>query len=272
MKMENQTQMFIDHLLNHGHALNTVRAYTQAITQFTRHFAEPSPRNLAIHHEYLIKHYKPQTVNLRILALNKFLTFTGRSQLRLNLIRIQQKSFAENVISFSDYLKLKSRLLDSGNLRWYFMIWTLGATGARISEILQVRIEDILNTYIDLMTKGNKARRIHFPEHLVAEVRQWCARDPHATGYLYINKQGQRISARGFALHLKSFARQFGINPSVIYPHSFRHMYAKTFLSHHADIATLADFLGHANLSTTQIYLRRTLSEQQKLINEVVDW
>lgn len=56
------------------------------------------------------------------------------------------------------------------------------------------------------------------------------------------------------------------------YPHSFRHRFAKNFLSKFNDISLLADLMGHESIETTRIYLRRTSTEQQKIVNEIIDW
>ena len=59
---------------------------------------------------------------------------------------------------------------------------------------------------------------------------------------------------------------------NVVYPHSFRHRYAKNFLEKYNDIALLADLMGHESIETTRIYLRRTASEQQDIVDKVVIW
>ena len=63
-----------------------------------------------------------------------------------------------------------------------------------------------------------------------------------------------------------------GLDKKVVYPHSFRHRYAKNFLEKYNDIALLADLMGHESIETTRIYLRRTASEQQALVDKIVTW
>ena len=72
--------------------------------------------------------------------------------------------------------------------------------------------------------------------------------------------------------NLYSIANKYGIDKKVVYPHSFRHRYAKNFLEKFNDIALLADLLGHESIETTRIYLRRTASEQQKIVDKGVNW
>lgn len=57
-----------------------------------------------------------------------------------------------------------------------------------------------------------------------------------------------------------------------VYPHSFRHRYAKNFLEKHNDISLLADLMGHESIETTRIYLRRSSSEQQEIVDKVITW
>ena len=71
---------------------------------------------------------------------------------------------------------------------------------------------------------------------------------------------------------LKAFAEKYGMNKEVVYPHSFRHRFAKNFLDRFNDLALLADLMGHESIETTRIYLRRTASEQQKIVDKVVNW
>lgn len=80
------------------------------------------------------------------------------------------------------------------------------------------------------------------------------------------------MTSRGIAGQLKSLANRYGLDPSVIYPHSFRHRFAKSFLERYSDIAMLADLMGHESIETTRIYLRKTSTEQQNIINQIVDW
>jgi len=92
------------------------------------------------------------------------------------------------------------------------------------------------------------------------------------SGYLFLNRFGERITPRGISQQLKNYAAKYGINPKVVYPHSFRHRFAKNFLDKYNDIALLADLMGHESIETTRIYLRRTASEQQALVDKIVTW
>ena len=148
----------------------------------------------------------------------------------------------------------------------------LAATGARVSELVQLKVEHVNLGYFDIYTKGGKVRRLFIPKTLREEALEWLKASGRGSGYLFLNRFGERITTRGIAQQLKNYAVKYKMNPKVVYPHSFRHRYAKNFLEQYNDIALLADLMGHESIETTRIYLRRTASEQQDIVDKVVVW
>ena len=120
--------------------------------------------------------------------------------------------------------------------------------------------------------KGGKLRRLYVPNKLRNVTVKWLSDNDRATGYLFLNRFGEGIIARGISQQLKNYADKYGLDKKVIYPHSFRHLYAKNFLDKYNDIALLADLMGHESIETTRIYLRRTATEQQALVDKIVTW
>lgn len=155
---------------------------------------------------------------------------------------------------------------------WYFVVRFLAATGARVSELIQIKCEHVRMGYLDLYSKGGKLRRIYIPAALQKETLKWMAENHRESGFLFLNKYGELITARGIAAQLKHLGIRYGLNPTVIYPHSFRHRFAKSFLERYNDIAMLADLMGHSSIETTRIYLRKTSTEQQNIVDRVIDW
>ena len=253
-------------------AKNTVSSYVWTVNYFERTYKDFNKKNLLAYKGYLVEHFKPQTVNLRLQAINKYLEFIKQDKLKLRFIKVQQKNFLENVISNADYKFLKSSLLSDGYKDWYFIVWFMTATGSRVSELLQIKAEHVQIGHLDLYTKGGKMRRIYIPRTLQKEALQWLQERQISTGYIFLNRFGERITTRGIAMQLKHFADKYGLKREVVYPHSFRHRYAKNFLDRFNDIALLADLMGHESIETTRIYLRRTASEQRKIVDKIVNW
>ena len=259
-------------LKEHNMAENTITAYLYAVNDFYSKYSVLNKRHLLLYKTYLIEHFKPKTVNLRIQALNKFLEHIGKPKLRLKSVKVQQRTYLENVISQADYLFLKEQLRQEENPMWYFVVRFLAATGARVSELIQIKAEHVQIGYFDLYTKGGKVRRLFIPEQLRNEATEWLKAQKKTSGYLFVNRLGERITTRGIAKKLKSFAEKYGMNTQVVYPHSFRHRYAKNFLEAFNDISLLADLIGHESIETTRIYLRRTASEQQAIVDKIITW
>lgn len=253
-------------------AENTISAYLYAICDFDSRHRELDKKNLLIYKTYLIETFKPKTVNVRIQALNKYLDFMNKSRLRLKSIKVQQRLYLENVISNADYMFLKNKLKKENNLEWYFVVRYLAATGARVSELIQIKIEHVNIGYFDIYTKGGKVRRLFIPKKLRDETDLWLQSINRENGYLFLNRFGERITTRGIAQQLKNYAMKYGLNSKVVYPHSFRHRFAKNFLEKFNDISLLADLMGHESIETTRIYLRRSSTEQQEIVDKVITW
>lgn len=265
-------QQFRQYLEGQGLSRRTVDSYVWTVSYFRENYDGISRENLLAYKGYLMEYFKPKTVNLRIQAMNKYLDYVGMHSLRLKAVRIQQKSFLENVISNADYKFLKQSLKKDGNDDWYYVVWFLAATGARVSELVQIKAEHVLAGYIDLYSKGGKLRRLYIPKKLKTEAIAWLEGKGQSSGYIFTNKKGERITSRGISQQLKNYATKYGIDLKVVYPHSFRHLFAKNFLAKHNDIALLADLMGHESIETTRIYLRKTASEQRAIVDKVITW
>ena len=251
---------------------NTINSYVFTVESFFVNYNEIKKKNLLAYKGMLVERYKDKTVNLRIQGINKYLEFIKREKDKLKFVKIQQKTYLENVISNADYEFFKNQLKKDKNSDWYFVVRFLGATGARVSELVQIKVEHVKLGYIDLYTKGGKIRRIYIAKRLQIESLKWLESKNKESGYIFCNKRGERLTTRGVAHQLKELAIKYKMNPNVVYPHSFRHRFAKNFLDKYNDLALLADLMGHESIETTRIYLRRTSEEQQEIVNKVITW
>lgn len=263
---------FSQELKKEGLSESTISSYVLTIKQFYLIFDEITATNLLTYKGYLIENYKAKSINLKIQAINRYLDYKKKSNLKLKFVKIQKKTYLENVISYADYLFFITKLHEDNNLMWYFIVRFLGATGARVSELIKFKVEHINVGYVDLYCKGGKIRRIYIPSSLRNETQNWLSSLHKTSGYLFVNRNGNQITTRGLAHQLKENAKKYNLDLNKIYPHSFRHMYAKKFLERNQDIALLADLMGHESIETTRIYLRRTSEEQQRIVDEVIDW
>lgn len=265
-------EQFKSFLLKSNLAPNTIDSYVWTVKYFLEKYPIINKPNLMAYKDFLLDKYKAQTVNLRLQAINKYLDFVKKGSLKMSFVKVQQKNFLEHVISHADYLFLKAQLKKDGYENWYFLVWFLTATGARVSELIQIKAEHLTQGYLDLYSKGGKIRRLYIPKLLREESSLWLKEKGITSGYIFLNRFGKRITPRGIAQQLKVFAHKYQLNPKVVYPHSFRHRFAKNFLERFNDLTLLADLIGHESIETTRIYLRRTASEQQAIVDTVVNW
>lgn len=263
---------FERHLKRTNLSENTKASYLFAVRQYSEQYGEVTQKNLRAYKVWLIENYKPKTVNLRLRAINCYLESIGKEKWKLPFVRVQQKAFLENVISEADYEYFKNCLKRDGEMFWYFVIRFLAATGARVSELIQIKVEHIKRGHLDLYSKGGKLRRIYIPKALQDEALSWLAEKQQESGFIFLNKYGERITTRGISGQLKKLAVRYEIDPVVVYPHSFRHRFAKSFLDRCNDIAFLADLMGHESIETTRIYLRKTATEQREIVDKIIDW
>jgi integrase/recombinase XerD len=149
-------------------------------------------------------------------------------------------------------------------LRDRALIELLYATGMRVSELVGVRAADIHldEQYLTCIGKGNKERLIPIGEQAAAWIEKYQASvrpgltrhaKGRATPQLFVNARGGPLSRVGFWKILKGYGRQ-GSLPRTLSPHVVRHSFATHLLERGADLRAIQMMLGHADLSTTQIY------------------
>ena len=257
-----------------GFSKETIDGYTYAVgLMFSVVGVDVSQSKIVKYKEWLVSQgLKPAAVNSRLSGVNKYCEFIGKPGWKVKQVKLQQKSFVDNVISETDYESLKACLLRDDNKRWFFLVWTLAATGARISEFLQMKAEHVFKGYFDMYGKGGKMRRVYFPKTLRVEFQQYLRDEKIETGPIWKNRYGNVLTSRGVATMLKNMAVKYGIDRSVMHPHGFRHFYAKQFLKRSQDILFLADLMGHDSLDTTRIYLRKTAAEQAEEVDRIITW
>jgi len=146
------------------------------------------------------------------------------------------------------------------------MLELLYASGMRISELVSLNVGDVNTSEgnVRCFGKGHKERIIPIYEQAaravkeyVQEVRPKLAHNKKDETALFLNPRGERITRQGFWQKLKEYARTAGLD-SQISPHTLRHSFATHMLSGGADLRAVQELLGHANISTTQVYTHLT--------------
>lgn len=252
-------------------AANTVRSYRASLDQFFERFSEVNKYNLMQYKQQLIDEgKKPATVNLKITAMNKYCEFIRHPEYKVKKLKLVKTSFAENVITLEEYNHLLKCLMEDGNERGYWMVRFLAQTGARVSEFVRLPRSCLESGYCDMPSKG-RIRRIYVPDKLIEESREYFEKQKPSE-YLFPSATGKEFSMQSVRMNLERWGRKYGVRKNVMHPHSFRHLFAIQFLKKNKNIALLADLMGHADVSTTSIYLRLSRQEQARQLNDTIDW
>lgn len=249
----------------------TMDAYATGVKQFFLYSQELNTDSVKRYMATLeAEGRKPGTIQLRMSALKKYSEW-AKIPLKTKRLKTQKSLDLENVPTESEYNRLLEYLSQAKDKKWYFIVKTAAMTGARISELLQIKWEDIASGEVTLKGKGNKYRRFFFPAALQKEVTLHM-KDSGVSGWLCSSKYGGCMSDRSIGSQMKVWAKQLGICPLKMHPHAFRHFFAKMFLKSSRDVVQLSDLLGHGNLDTTRIYLQKSYAEQKKDIDRYIKW
>ena len=133
------------------------------------------------------------------------------------------------------------------------------SSGLRLSELINLNITDIdlSDATVNVLGKGNKERIIPIGRYAIKALKKWLRAKNNIkhseNDALFISKHGSRLSARSVQSRLDYWAKQQGISTKV-YPHMLRHSFATHLLESSQDLRGVQELLGHANISTTQIY------------------
>jgi integrase/recombinase XerD len=144
------------------------------------------------------------------------------------------------------------------------MLELLYASGMRVSELTSLNLDDILpDGYVRCFGKGHKERIIPIHQRAITAVEDYVkdgrpqlTQDQDEKG-LFLNRRGDRLTRQGFWQILKGYAKQADLGDDIT-PHTLRHSFATHMLSGGADLRSVQELLGHANISTTQVYTHLT--------------
>lgn len=217
---------------------------------------------------YLTATLKPSGANAAIAALNSYFSFLGREDLRLRPLRVQRQAYCPQELTYEEYCRLIATARERGNERMALLAQTLAATGMRISELPFVTVEALAVQRAEVNCKG-KNRTVFLPESLCQALGNFAKEQEITSGPVFVTRNGLPMDRSNIWGSLKDLANYAGIPPEKVYPHSFRHLFARQYYSLHGDLAKLADLLGHNSIDTTRIYIVTTGDEHAKQVESL---
>jgi integrase/recombinase XerD len=282
--MDNQLLAFLDFLREERHySENTTAAYRNDLNQFLTFlkscsevhvWPDVSNRIVAQYVEIMKNQsYASSSVARKVAALKSFFHFLVARHVVVEdptatLDSPKVKKRLPRTLTFDDV----ERLLESPkerqtpkNLRDSALLALLYATGMRVSEVVSLQIEDldVAKGMLRSPAKDGYNRELPFDEKTEQVLRTYLVDGrPHlikdrAEQALFLNHRGQQLTRQGLWLIIKAYARQAKLSGEVT-PHTLRHSFAAHKLKSGSDLKEIQQLLGHANVSTTQIYTQVT--------------
>lgn len=211
---------------------------------------------------------KPATTNLYIVAVNSYLRFAGYRDCTIRTARLQRARCLENVISAEEYRRMSSYAMESGRTKYYYIIKVLAFTGIRISELASLTVEVLSLGKFTVENKG-KLREVYLPPRLTSDLITYCREQQIRSGVIFRGNGKKPIGRTAVYKMLIHLADMTGVEKKKAHPHSFRHLFAITYMKQYSDLTELADILGHSSLETTRIYTATTAEEKRNKLDRL---
>ena len=251
----------------------TIEKYLRDVRQFSSWLdgAEVTKSATSAWKENLIaRGYTSATVNGKLTALNVFLVLFGWQDCRVKQLKHQRQLFrdASRELTREEYERLVRTAEHLGRERLSLLLESICATGIRVSEVKYLTLEAALCGKAEISLKG-KIRTILLPGKLCRKLQKYANKQKLASGELFLTGSGKSLSRKQIWAEMKALCRAAEVEPSKVFPHNLRHLFARCFYRVCRVIARLADLLGHSSVETTRIYLISSGSEHAKTLNRL---
>jgi len=285
-------QDFLNYLsVERGLAKNTIESYGRDLRQYLRYLNERKhgmtlkETTQATVIGFLLQ-LKAQgraaaTLSRTLAAIKAFYRFLAKERLierdpTINLDAPRQEKRLPRILSVDQVARLLERpdLKTPGGIRDRAMLEVLYATGLRVSELVNLTPEDINldEGYLRCYGKGSKERIVplgtvagRYLAFYLHHARKFLASKPNET-VLFLNHHGNHLTRQGFWKIIKKYADGLSVNMEIS-PHTLRHSFATHLLENGADLRSVQEMLGHADISTTQIYTHLTKGKLREVYN-----
>ena len=252
---------FKTYLIEEEKSENTIEKYIRDVTFFVMWLAgREATKILALNYKKkLCEKYAPSSVNAAISSLNSFFAFTGWHDIRIKALKIQRQIFSnkDKELTKAEYERLLTAAKSKKNERLYLLMQTICSTGIRVSELRFVTCDAVKKGQAVISCKG-KMRTIFLPKELCKMLKDYIKKQGIKYGSVFVSRNGKPLDRSYIWKMLKNLCEAAGVPRDKVFPHNFRHLFARTYYSLQKDIVRLANILGHSSVETTRIYTIET--------------
>ena len=212
----------------------------------------------------------PSTINGKLAALNALFHLMGWEGCRVKPLKLQKKLFRDpgKELTRQEYERLTKTAQALGRARLFLLMETICATGIRVSEVRYITVEAAQSGKTEISLKG-KIRTILLPGKLCRKLLKYATKEKIASGEIFLTRSGKSLSRKQIWAEMKALCQTAGVEPTKVFPHNLRHLFATVFYKACRDVAKLADVLGHSSIETTRIYLLTTGTEHVRQLDRL---
>lgn len=268
----NMVSAYLTYLRQEEKSVSTRKQYEREIRQFVvcvnarlSEEEELSKEHVLQYKESLLEQYKPATINVTLAAINGFLSYIGKPQLRVKQLKIQRNPYckAEKELTKAEYLRLLNTAKKQGKEQLEKLLMTICGTGIRVSEVQYITAEAVQEGQVTIRLKG-KNRVIFISGKLQKALKDYIRQQKIQSGPVFVTRNGNPLDRSNIWKMMKALCKEAKVDAGKVFPHNLRHLFARCFYELEKDIAKLADLLGHSSINTTRIYIVSTGVEHRR--------
>ena len=281
--MNRAIEKYISYLqVEKNYSPHTVLNYKLDLEEFFKFLASANIKDV----DYLLlrkflahlraKEHRPRTLARKLSSLRSFFRFLQREGLVKSnpaalimspkLDKVLPKFLEEN--QMVQFIEAPSQDTESGK-RDHSIFETLYSTGMRVSELVGLNVNDVdlIGNMVKVAGKGKKERLLPIGDKALQAIKDYLDGRKKKSEALFLNKNGGRLSAHGVSNIVDKHILKTSV-ATKISPHVVRHSFATHLLNRGADLRVVQELLGHASLSTTQIYTHVTTDRLKQVYDK----
>lgn len=274
---------FISYISKKNYSVNTYTSYINDLYYFyifiKKDLTKVTFEDIKDYLEHLnLKKEKTSSIRRKISSLKSFYKFLYKNNY-INkkdypLTKIAYPKMEKKLpkfIYYNDLLEIiNESSKDKDGVRDRLIIEMLYATGVRVSELINIKINDIdfNNRRIIVLGKGNKERIVYYGEYAEEVLKEYMKTHERKNhNYLFVNSKGGQLTDRGVRYIIDNIMSKLSVKTHVT-PHVLRHTFATDMLNNGCDIKVVQELLGHSSLKATEIYTHVTNEHLKKVYYE----
>ena len=265
-------EKFKVYLINEEKSSATIEKYIRDVLMFMEWLSDTCINKCEIlqYKQYLIENYAPASVNSIISSLNSFFAYNEWYDLKVKSVKIQKQIFSnkDKELTKAEYERLLNAAKSKNNERLYYLMQTICSCGLRVSELKFITTDAVRCGQATINCKG-KMRMVILPKQLCKMLCNYIKENNIKSGSVFVSKNGRPLDRSNIWSDMKKLCESAGVSKDKVFPHNFRHLFARTYYSLQKDVVRLADILGHSSINTTRIYTMESGEIHRKQIQKL---